>query len=140
MELRQIRYFLAVAEELHFGRAAKRVHISQPPLSQQIRQLEEELRVQLFYRTKRKVELTDAGRAFAGEARLILQQVDQAAGLAIEANRAKVTTLVVGCSPANTSIVLPVLRQFAARFPKVHFVVKSLASMQQVEALRSGRI
>lgn len=140
MELRQLRYFLAVAEELHFGRAAKRVHISQPPLSQQIRHLEEDLRVQLFYRTKRKVELTDAGRAFAGEARLILQQVDQAAGLAVEANRSKLSTLVVGCSPANTHVVLPILKVFAKRHPKVHFVVKSLASEQQAEALRNGRI
>lgn len=140
MELRQLRYFLAVAEELHFGRAAKRVHISQPPLSQQIRQLEEELRVRLFYRTKRKVELTDAGRTFAGEARLILQQVDQAAGLAVEANRTKLSTLIVGCSPANVTVVFPVLKEFANRYPKVHFVVKSLTSLEQVEALRGGRI
>jgi len=140
MELRQLRYFLAVAEELHFGRAAQRVHISQPPLSQQIRQLEEELRVQLFYRTKRKVELTAAGRAFAGEARLILDQVDQAAGIAVEANRSKVSTLVVGCSPANSNVVVPILKAFALRHPKAHFVVKSLPSLDQVEALRSGRI
>ena len=140
MELRQLRYFLAVAEELHFGRAAKRVHISQPPLSQQIRQLEEDLRVQLFYRTKRKVELTEAGRTFAGEARLILQQVDRAAGLGVEANRSKLSTLVVGCSPANSNVVLSILKVFAMRNPKVHFVVKSLVSLQQVEALRNGRI
>src|ERR1700686_5040162 len=104
MELRHLRYFLAVAEELHFGRAAKRAHISQPPLSQQIRQLEEDLRVRVFYRTKRKVELTDAGRVFAGEARLILQQVERAASLAADANRGKIGELVVGCSPVNSYV------------------------------------
>ena len=140
MELRQLRYFLAVAEELHFGRAAKRVHISQPPLSQQIRQLEDELRCQLFYRTKRKVELTEAGRAFAGEARVILQQVNQAAGMALGATRSKLSRLVVGCSPANTHVVLPILKTYAQRNPKVHVVVKSLVSLEQAEALRIGRI
>ena len=140
MELRHLRYFLAVAEELHFGRAARRVHISQPPFSQQIRQLEEELRVQLLYRTRRKVELTDAGRVFAGEARLILQQVEQAAGFAMEANRRKLNRLVVGCSPANANLVLSILRVFARRHPKIHVLVKSLVTPHQVEALRNGRI
>src|ERR1700676_350813 len=105
MELRHLRYFLAVADKLPFGRAAQRAHISQPPLSQQIRQLEEDLRVQLFYRTKRKVELTDAGRVFAGEARLILQQVERAVGLTADANRGKIGQLVVGGSPVNSYVV-----------------------------------
>ncbi len=140
MELRHLRYFLAVAEELHFGRAAKRVHISQPPLSQQIRQLEEDLRVKLFYRTRRKVELTDAGRAFAGEARLILQQVERAAGLASEANRGKTRQLVVGCSPANDSVVLKILKAFSKRHPKVHILIRSFPTPRQAEALRNGRI
>jgi DNA-binding transcriptional LysR family regulator len=140
MELRHLRYFLAVCEELHFGRAAKRLHISQPPLSQQIRQLEEDLHVQLFYRTRRKVELTDAGRVFAGEARLILQQVERATGLAVEANRSKLSRLVVACSPANVDVVLKILKEFAKRYPKIHIVVKSLVTPRQVEALRNGRI
>ena len=140
MELRHLRYFLAVAEELHFGRAAKRVHISQPPLSQQIRQLEEDLRVRLFYRTKRKVELTDAGRVFAGEARLILQQVERAAGLAADANRGKISQLVVGCSPVNSYVVVNILRAFAKRHPEVHILVKSVVTSQQVGALLNGRI
>jgi len=140
MELRHLRYFIAVAEELHFGRAARRVHISQPPLSQQIRQLEEELHVELFYRTKRKVELTDAGRVLAGEARIILRQIEHAAALAVEADRSKLSRLVVGCSPANTHVVLKILTAFARLYPDVHLVVKSLATPQQVDALRKGHI
>jgi DNA-binding transcriptional LysR family regulator len=140
MELRHLRYFLAVCEELHFGRAAKRVHISQPPLSQQIRQLEEDLHVKLFYRTKRKVELTDAGRALAGEARVILQQVERAAELAMEADRSARSRILVGFSPANYNIAIKVLRAFAKRRPDTHLVLKSLVTPQQAEALLNGRV
>jgi DNA-binding transcriptional LysR family regulator len=140
MELRHLRYFLAVCEELHFGRAAKRVHISQPPLSQQIRQLEEEMRVKLFSRTKRRVELTEAGRVFAGEARLILQQVEHASKLAVDTNRTAQKRLLVGFSPANCHVAIKVLKQFSIQRPETHLVVKSLPTPQQIEALSSGHI
>src|SRR5579863_828003 len=120
MELRHLRYFVAVAEELHFGRAAERVHIAQPPLSQQIRRLEDELGVQLFDRTKRRVELTHAGRAFLREARQTLARAEQAVRAAQQAGRGEVGELAVGFVGSATYLIVPlVLKTFRHRFPKV---------------------
>ncbi|WP_041918559.1 LysR family transcriptional regulator [Gloeocapsa sp. PCC 7428] len=93
MELRHLHYFIAVAEELHFSRAAERLHIAQPPLSQQIRDLEVELGVQLFERTKRRVELTTPGKVFLEKSRLVLQQVDQAIIAVQKASRGEIGRL-----------------------------------------------
>jgi DNA-binding transcriptional LysR family regulator len=98
IELRHLRYFLAVSEELHFRRAAERVHISQPPLSHAIRQLEDELGVQLLHRTSRVVTLTSAGRAFADEARKVLARFDLAVAEARRAGGAG-PALRIGCIP-----------------------------------------
>ena len=96
MELSHLRYFIAVAEELHFRRAAERLHMSQPPLSQQIRQLEEEIGAQLLTRSQRKVELTAAGAAFLVRAREILDAVEDAARQARRVQRGEVGRLAVG--------------------------------------------
>src|SRR5438128_9901688 len=96
MELRHLRYFVTVAEELHFGRAATRLSIVQPSLSQQIRQLEDELGFPLLYRTKRYVELTDAGKVFLAEARQVLAQVRQAKRTAQRAYRGEGGRLAAG--------------------------------------------
>ena len=124
MELRQLQYFLAVAEELNFGRAAARLQIAQPPLSRQIRAFEQELGVELFRRTKRRVELTEAGRVFLEEARQILSQVEQGVRVAQRASRGEIGRLVVGFEGSSTYDVIPVsLKVYRERFPEVDLVV-----------------
>jgi DNA-binding transcriptional LysR family regulator len=141
MELRHLRYFVAVAEELHFSRAAGRLHMAQPPLSQQIRRLEQELGVALFNRTKRRVELTPAGRAFLEEARRVLEQAERAARTAQRAGRGEVGRLAIGLVPSADLDILPrVLRAWGARFPHVEIELHALLPAAQVEALLEGRI
>lgn len=96
MELRHLHYFIAVAEELHFSRAAERLHISQPPLSQQIRDLEEELGVKLFERTKRQVQLTEAGKVFLDRSYRVLAQLEQAIAATQQIGRGEVGRLAIG--------------------------------------------
>lgn len=142
MELRHLRYFVAVAEELHFGRAAKRLHLAQPSLSQQIRQLEEHLGVELLLRSnKRRVRLTEAGAVLLGEARSTLARVERAAESARRAGRGEVGRLAVGFVPSATDDVLPdILRTFRERFPVVGLVLHELTTPEQAEALRDERI
>jgi DNA-binding transcriptional LysR family regulator len=141
MELRHLRYFVAVAEELHFGRAAARVRIAQPPLSQQIRQLEQELGVTLFTRANRRVDLTSAGRAFLEEATRVLTQAEQAVRTAQRASRGEIGRLAIGFVPSADLDVLPrVLRVWKARFPYVEIELHSLLPPAQVDALRDDRL
>lgn len=95
MELRHLRYFVILAEELHFGRAAERLHIAQPPLSQQIRQLETELGFELFHRTKRKVQLTAAGEVFFAQAQQMLKQLEQAIQMGRQTSRGEIGQLAI---------------------------------------------
>jgi DNA-binding transcriptional LysR family regulator len=130
-----------VAEELHFSRAAGRLHMTQPPLSQQIRQLEEEIGVRLFYRTKREVQLTDAGRVFLNEVRLILAQADQAIRAAQRASRGETGRLVIGFVDSVIYKHLPaVLRAFRERFPSVELDLRELSTAEQIEALLRSEI
>jgi DNA-binding transcriptional LysR family regulator len=141
VELRHLRSFLAVAEELHFGRAAARLHISQPPLSQQIRRLEDELGARLFRRTKRRVELTPAGQAFLTEARQTVAQAERAVRAAQRAERGEIGELVVGYVTSATYGPLPdVIRMFRRRFPDVDLGLKNLRSLQQRQALVDRQI
>ncbi len=139
MELRRLRYFVVLADELHFGRAAQRLHITQPPLSTAIQALERELGVRLFDRTRRRVALTHAGAAFLEQARTLLARADDAAELARAAQRGAVGRLVVGFMSASVYTLLPLtLRDFAARHAAVKLDLRELPMPQQVAALRRG--
>ena len=141
MELRHLRYFVAVAEELHFGRAAKRLRITQQPLSRQIKDLEEELEVELFYRTKRTVRLTEVGEIFLAETRKTLQQAEHAVHLAKQAQQGKIGRLTIGFTGSALNIVLPAaVRQFKKLYPQVDLNLKRLQTIEQIKALNNRQI
>ncbi len=142
MELRHLRYFQAVAEEKHFGRAASRLHMAQPPLSQQIKQLEDELGVKLLSRTTRRVDLTPAGETYLARVRAILQSVDAAGDEAQRIGRGLEGRLVIGCVGSATYSLLPALaRALREQLPDVDFAFQGeMLSPDQVAALRDGSI
>jgi DNA-binding transcriptional LysR family regulator len=141
MELRHLKYFVAVAEELHFRRAAERLHIAQPAVSEQIRKLEGELGVDLFTRTQRNVALTDAGAAMLDEARRVLVQADVARRAAREAHRRSLGHLRIGNLPDALPTELPhLLRRFAAAAPRVRVTFVTGAARSLLEDVRSGRL
>jgi DNA-binding transcriptional LysR family regulator len=142
MELRHLRYFVAVAEELNFGRAAARLHIAQPPLSRQIRDLEREIGTPLFERGARGVTLTVAGRAFLPEARLTIGQADRAQRAALRAAHGEAGRLRVGFVDAATlSGILPdVLAFFRMHLPGIGLTLHEMDALQQADALRDARI
>ena len=142
MDLRHLRYFVAVAEERHFGRAAQRLHMAQPPLSQAIRQLEGDLGVTLLRRTTRRVDLTEAGAAYLDRARSILAEVEEAAQEARHVAAGAVGHLAIGCVGSATYSLLPALsRHLAAELPGVDFAFRGeMLAPDQVTALRSGEI
>jgi DNA-binding transcriptional LysR family regulator len=142
MELRHLRYFVVLAEELHFGRAAARLGISQPPLSQQIRALEADLKAPLFARTNRRVELTAAGRALLVEARATLDQAERAAAVVSQAQRGQIGELRIGFAP-SAPLIAPfttTLLAFREAAPGVRLVLDDQVSTQQIEALMERRL
>jgi DNA-binding transcriptional LysR family regulator len=142
MELRHLRYFVVLAEELHFGRAAQRLGISQPPLSQQIRALEHTLDAQLLERTNRRVELTDAGRALLIEARATLQQAERAAAIVGRAQRGEVGELEIGFTP-SAALIAPftkTIMAFRKALPGVRLLLEEQVAMDQIDALEERRL
>lgn len=141
MELRHLRYFVTVAEELHFGRAAEKLRISQPPLSMQIRSLEQEMGVTLLNRTQRHVSLTQAGNTFLQEARQILARLEQAILVTRRAGRGEIGELAMGfISVADYNVLPDLLREFRGRYPLVNLILRELTTDAQIEDLVNGRI
>lgn len=141
MELRELRYFIAVAEELSFTRAAKRLNMAQPPLSQQIRNLEERLGVALLARTRRHVELTDAGRLFLEQCYHAVNAVQHGAELARRSARGETGQVTLGALEYSSFTILPsILRAFGEKRPEVDLSLRLLPNTQQENALRFGQI
>jgi DNA-binding transcriptional LysR family regulator len=142
VELRHLRYFVAVAEERHFGRAAERLHMAQPPLSQQIRQLEDELGVRLLDRNTRRVELTDAGAAYLARVRAILGEVADAGEEAHRVASGQQGRLVLGCVGSATYSLLPALaRRLREELPGIDFAFRGeMLVTAQVAALLDRQI
>ena len=141
MELRHLRYFVAVAEELHFRRAAERLHVAQPAVSELVRKLEEELGVRLFERTHRKVSLTDAGAALLREARRVLDQAE-AAGLAARSARGRASSVLrIGYVPASLPASVPrTLQRLTAAMPQIETMLEPGSGLELVEAVRAEKL
>lgn len=142
MELRHLRYFVAVAEEQHITRAAERLHIQQPPLSQQIRALERELNVQLLRRKPRGVELTEAGRAFLTSARAVLAQLDQAVATTRRTARGEEGAICVGfTSSAPFHPLVPrMIRAFREALPRVSLTLEESGTTELIDGIRGEQI
>ena len=142
MELRHLRYFLAVGEEEHYGRAAARLRVAQPALSRQIQDLEEEIGFKLFDRMPRGVRISAAGKLFLEDARRILQQLNEATDRARRVARGQSGTLRVGFAE-NASwhgVVPDSFRRFRERIPDGELQLNPMASLEQIEALMAGHI
>jgi len=141
LELRQLRYFVTVAEELHFGRAAARLHMTQPPLSQAIAALEDTLGAPLFLRNRRQVVLTDAGAALLPEARRLLDAASALPDLVRRAAAGKSGRLALSfVTPADYSVLPPLLRDYSAAYPNVQLVLQEATTDVQIDDLLHERI
>lgn len=141
IDLRQLRYFIAVAEELHFGRAAIRLHMTQPPLSQTIQALEAALGTPLFHRANRSIKLTPAGLALLPEARRLLTQAQALPDLVRRASSGEAGRLSLAfVSTADYSVLPPFLREFHERYPQVDIELREATTDVQLEELSKGHI
>ena len=141
MEFRHLKYFVTVAEELHFSRAAEKLYLTQPALSKQIRALEAELQVKLFDRAKQRIKLTRAGETFLETARRILTEVERGTENTKKAAREELGQLSIAFTAAALHTILPpIMTQFQQIYPDVELILTELCTEDQVEALQSDRI
>jgi DNA-binding transcriptional LysR family regulator len=140
VDIRQLRYFVAVAEELHFGKAAKRLHMEQPPLSQQIQRLERNLGCKLFER-KPKVALTEAGKTLLGVARRTISQVNRGLEMTRQVGRGGVGSLSIGFAASAILGPLPeIIRLYRKKFPEVMIRLQELTPAEEIESIRANHI
>ena len=141
VDLRQLRYFVVLAEELHFGRAAERLGMAQPPLTQQIQKLERALGYRVFSRESRKTTLTGAGTVLLEQARRILAETAQAIDHTRRAGRGETGQLTLGTPPSVMLTRLPaIIRKYRERFPAVRFVLRELSTAAIADGLESGTL
>jgi len=142
MELRHLRYFVAVGEEQHYGRASRRLRVAQPALSRQIQDLEEEVDFKLFDRLPRGVKLSAAGKLFLGDARRILQEVGEATVRARRVARGQSGTLRIGFAEHTSwhGVVPESVRRFREQLPNAELQLQPASSLEQLDAIRSGRL
>ena len=141
MELRHLRYFIGVAETENVSRAASKLHLSQPALSRQIRDLEDEIGVTLFERTAKSVRLTEPGRVFLKAVREVLERVDEAVKETRAVAGADETELHVGYSPATTARILPsILRAYQRAMPKIRITLHERSNQKSIAGLRDGEL
>lgn len=141
IDMRRLSYFVVVAEELHFTRAAERLHIAQPPLSYQIQQLEHDLGVQLFERNRHHVQLTEAGKVLLDEARRIFGQLEQTVRQVRRVGHGEVGVLTLGFVPSASNSILPtVLQTFQQQFPDIRLFLREMNPDQVVQGLHDHRI
>lgn len=142
MDLRRLRYFVVLSETLHFGRAALRLNMAQPPLSHQIRVLEEELGARLFERGNRRVELTSAGQALLPEARSLLAQADRTSAVAARVQRGELGELRIGfvSTAALTQVVSRLILSYRQRWPGVRLQLEERTTQEQLTAMLERRL
>lgn len=140
MDIRHIKYFIAVAEELHFGRAAERLNISQPPLSQQIRQLEKNMDVKLFNRSSRVVKLTDAGKIFLEDCYKIIHSLEKAKNTAREIHNGTLGNLVIGFTGSAIYNLVALLKVYQKKYPDINVHVYEMSATEQHKSLLEKRI
>lgn len=141
IELRQLQYFITVAEELNFGRASKRLNMAQPPLTRQIQRLEAEVGVKLFRRTTRRVELTDAGQVYLEQCCQIMAQVQEGTTMARLVSRGEVGRLVVGYEGSSAYNIVPLsVKIFRGKYPRVNVIAYEMPTGEQLQALHSTHI
>lgn len=141
LDLQQLKCFVVLAEQLHFGRAAACLHISQPPLSLKIRALEKKLGLQLFQRSSRHVELTHSGEILVHEARRLLRDAEQLSKLAVSLELGEAGTLAIGYNAVMSYRLMPdLVSAFSVRFPRVKLTLHEMVSAEQITALREHRL